>query len=88
MKCKAFENREVTEAECLRNKREIPEKFCIGCPWLKEAKERKPYTPSKYIIRLSKKLRDKVAEESRKRNMSPAKYMAKIIAEKLSGGIY
>ena len=87
MKCKAFENREVTEAECIRNKKEIPEKFCTGCPWLKEAKERKAYTPSKYIIRLSKKLRDRVAEESGKRGVSPAKYIAKVLAEKLAAGI-
>lgn len=72
-------HREVTDIECAKAQRQLPRHFCEGCEWLSKT----IYTPSKYTVYLSKKLKAVVAEESKKLGIKPRVYIAKILAEKL-----
>lgn len=81
MECKAL-NRDVTPTECARAQKELPQKFCDGCSW-KTAKAETSYVPYKYVIRLGDKLRNRLILEAEKENVRPARYIVKILADKL-----
>ena len=92
IQCKALD-RPIDRAGCASARKELPKKFCNGCEWfIPETTEPIPnikskyvsgYTPSTYTIRLSNKLKIKLIEEAKKKNLQPREYIVKFLAEKL-----
>jgi len=90
IRCQALD-RPIDRAECVNARKELPKKFCDGCEWFvaetpmpsTSTQSRMSYTPSTYTIRLSNKLKMKLIEEAKKKNLQPREYIVKVLSEKL-----
>ncbi len=90
IKCQALD-RLIDRAGCVDARKELPKKFCDGCEWFvaetltpsTSTQSRTSYIPSTYTIRLSNKLKIKLIEEAKKKNLQPREYIVKFLAEKL-----
>ena len=81
-------NREVSAAECLRIKRELPVHFCGDCRWLNEPPPQEPKRHSRrtnvtmypyYRVRIPKYVRDLLRKEAEQKGMRMEVLAARII---------
>jgi len=89
--CQAL-HRPTTSKECALAQKELPKHFCEGCDWFTTAitelakPQKKVVTgrvPLKYTVYISKQLKIILVEKSKKLNLQPAEYIAKILAKTL-----
>lgn len=94
MKCRVFENREVTEKECFASQKGLPKKYCEGCDWFGKITKPSSASPpksfryietkAKYTVYLPKKIKRKVIAEAQIAGVQPAIYISRLVIEKIN----